>query len=276
VTRIALCLAAGALALQGAIAQEAFTMRYRLAGDHVYRFHDTAAVTTDRRIGVTMAKSLYTTGGTLRVATTEVGADGSTVMTVFAEAVHASLRSHDTTITPTFTYTRGSRVRLSKLGEILSWEAINNANPPAVIQGMERVDMLRLHTFPAAPVRIGGKWRSVLRDTVDRGGGGRSVEVTVFQSTLQGRESRAGHDCLKVSFTGTTTVTGKWSDTTMAYSMTGSGKSSGTYLVDIATGLPVAEDARDDNKNTLTVTGARAMEIHTSSSTVRRRTLTED
>jgi len=190
--------------------------------------------------------------------------------------VHASLRSHDTTITPTFTYTRGSRVRLSKLGEILSWEAINNANPPAVIQGMERVDMLRLHTFPAAPVRIGGKWRSVLRDTVDRGGGGRSVEVTVFQSTLQGRESRAGHDCLKVSFTGTTTVTGKWSDTTMAYSMTGSGKSSGTYLVDIATGLPVAEDARDDNKNTLTVTGARAMEIHTSSSTVRRRTLTED
>jgi len=266
------------LALQPATAQEQFTLLYKLAKDHTYRFHDTLVVTSSQEMMGQEMKATSTVVSTARVVTSDVRADGSTVLTVSADGMTVSVKSpmQDTTITLSNVVGKRSRVTLSKLGETLARETIDTVKLSGMSMSAGRQDMLRLHIFPDKPVAIGEKWKTVKPDTTEMGGGGRMVTVATGESTLQGKEPRAGHDCLKVTFTGTMTLTGKWSANGMEFYIEGNGKTGGTYFVDIATGLPVVEDSRYDVESTVAITGQQNMTVPSSQSAVSHRTLLEN
>jgi len=273
-----LLVTAGALGLQAASAQEQYTLTYRFAKDHPYRFRDTTTVTSSQEMMGQEMKVASTVVITSRMIPAEAKADGSTVVTVSADGVMMKIKSpmQDTTLTLSNAVGKRTRLTLSKLGETLAREVVDTVKVTGMSMAAGRQDMLRLHVFPDHPVKVGEKWKTVKPDTTDMGGGGKMVTVSNGESTLMGKEPHAGHECLKISYTGTLTLTGKWSMNGMEFFLEGGGKTSGTYLVDPATGLPVIEDSRYDVESTVAITGQQNMTVPSSQSAVTHRMLLED
>jgi len=275
-----LLFAAGALALQTAQAQEQYTLTYRLAKDHPYRFRDTTVVTSSQEMMGQEMKSTSTLVSTMRVVPTELKPDGSTVAEVSAEGMMAAVRNArmDTTFTFPDLVGKRSRVTLSKRGETLKHEVVDTVQTStlAMAAGVGRQEMMRFQVLPDKPVSIGDKWKTVKPDTAGMGPGGQVVTLVSGESTLLGKESHGKHECLKISFTGTLTLTGKGSMNGMQFYLEGNGKSSATYLVDIATGLAIVADSRNDVETTVALTGQQNMTIPGSQSAVTHRLLLED
>ena len=273
-----LLLAAGALALQTAAAQEQYTLTYKLAKDHPYRFRDTTMVSSSQEMMGQEMKSSTTIVGTIRLVPREVKPDGATVAEVSAEAMSATVKNarQDTTLTFPELVGKRSRVTVSMLGETLAREVIDTVKQTAMMMSVGRQDMLRFQVYPGKPVRVGEKWKTVKPDTTAMGSGGKVITVATGESTLLGKETHGTHECLKISFTGTLTLTGKGSMNGMEFFLEGNGKTTGTFLVDISTGLALVADTRNDVETTVALTGQQNMTIPGSQSAVSHRTMLED
>ena len=275
-----LLLAAGTLALQTAAAQEQFTLTYKLAKDHPYRFRDTTVVTSSQEMMGQEMKSTSTIVTTMRVVPTELRPDGSTVAEVSAEGISASVRNArmDTTITFPDLVGKRSRVTLSKTGETLRHEVMDTVkqNTMAMAAGVGRQEMMRFQVLPDKPVKVGDKWKTVKPDTTGMGPGGQVITVASGESTLLGRETHGKYECLKIGYAGTLTLTGKGSMNGMEFYLEGNGKTTGTYLVDIATGLAIVADSKNSVETTVALTGQQNMTIPGSQSAVTHRLLLEE
>lgn len=276
-TTLLLAICAGALALRTADAQERYTMEYRLAKDHVYRFSDTTNVKISQEMMGQEMKSTSTALSTTRLVPTEVKSDGSTVMTVSADAMSVSIRNArmDTTLILTDVIGKKSRLTISKLGETISRDIIDTVRLTGMAAQTGRQDMVRLHMMPAKPVTIGEKWTSSKPDTFDTGGG-KMVTVATGDFTLLAREKKMGYECLKISYTGKMTISGKGTMGGADYFVEGNGTTGGTYFVDAATGLPVWEESKYDIESTVAITGAQNMTIPGSQSATLHRILLKD
>jgi hypothetical protein len=140
---------------------------------------------------------------------------------------------------------------------------------------MGRQDLIRLHTMPTKPVKIGEKWTATKPDTNDAMGG-RMVTLSTGDFTLLSRENRLGVDCLKISYTGKMTVKGKGTMNGMDFFVEGSGTTSGTYFQAVKTGLTVWEDSKYDVESTVALTGAQNLTIPSSTSVSSHRILLKD
>ena len=138
-----------------------------------------------------------------------------------------------------------------------------------------RQDMVRLHLMPPKPVKIGEKWTSTKPDTSESMGG-KIATVATGDFTLLAKETHMGVQCLKISYVGKLAISGKGSMNGADFFVEGTGTTSGTYFVDIATGLPVREDSGYDMESTVALTGAQNMTIPSSTSVSAHRTLLKD
>jgi hypothetical protein len=271
-------LCAGALALQSAAAQEQYTLTYRLAKDHAYRFADTMTVKSSQEMMGQEMKTSSTIFTRTKLVPSEVKADGSTVLTVSAEAMSMTVKNArmDTTMIPTEMIGKRTLLTISKLGETLKREVIDTVKQGGMGATTGRQDMVRLHLMPAKAVKIGDTWQSTKPDTMPMPSGGQMITVATGDFTLLAKEPKMGLECLKISYTGKVTITGKWSQNGMDFFIEGSGTTGGTYFVDASTGLPVVEDSKTDVESTVAITGAQSMTVPGSQSAVTHRMLLRD
>ena len=272
-----LILFAGSAASLTARAQEQYTLQYKLEKGKVYRFADTTLVKSSQEVMGQEVKSTSTVAATTRLVPAEIRPDGSTVLTVSPDVMNVSVKSNrmDTTIVLKEAIGKRTRLTISKLGETLSREVIDTARFSGMAAQAGRQDMVRLHIMPSKPVRIGEKWTGIKPDTSDAMGG-RMITVSTGDFSLLAKESKHGIECLKISYTGKLTISGKGSMNGAEFFVEGTGTTSGTYFVDIATGLPVLEDSRYDVESTVAITGAQNMTIPSSQSVTVHRILLKD
>jgi hypothetical protein len=181
----------------------------------------------------------------------------------------------DTTIIIKDAIGKRTRLTISKLGETISREVIDTVKLTGMAAQTGRQDMVRLHLMPPTPVKIGEKWTSTKPDTSESMGG-KIATVATGDFTLLAKETHMGVQCLKISYAGKLTISGKGSMNGADFFVEGTGTTSGTYFVDIATGLPVREDSRYDMESTVALTGAQNMTIPSSTSVTTHRTLLKD
>jgi hypothetical protein len=263
-----------AVAIPAANAQEQYTLEYKLAKDKVYRFVDTTLVKSSQEMMGQEVKSISTVLATTRLVPTEIRADGSTVLTVTPEQMTVNVKNArmDTTIVIKEMIGKRSRLTISKLGESLGREVVDSVKLTGLAGQTGRQDMIRLHIMPPKPVKIGEKWTATKPDTFDTQGG-KMVTVSTGDFTLLSKETKRGTECLKISYTGKMTISGKGTMNGMEFFVEGSGTTSGTYFVDTATGLPVWEDSKYDVESTVAITGAQNMTIPGSQSVTAHRIL---
>ena len=108
------------------------------------------------------------------------------------------------------------------------------------------------------------------------GSGGKVITIVTGESTVLGKETHGTHECLKISFAGTLTLSGKGSMNGMEFFLEGNGKTAGTFLVDISTGLALVADTKNDVETTVALTGQQNMTIPGSQSAVSHRLMLED
>jgi hypothetical protein len=272
-----LVLFAGAVASTGARAQEEFTLQYRLEKGKVYRFADTTFVKASQEMMGQEIKSTSTVVATTRLVPSEIRTDGSTVLTVSPELMSVSVKNArmDTTISIKDAVGKRTRLTISKLGETISREVIDTVKLTGMAAQTGRQDMVRLHLMPPKPVKIGEKWTSTKPDTSESMGG-KIATVATGDFTLLAKETHMGVQCLKISYVGKLAISGKGSMNGADFFVEGTGNTSGTYFVDIATGLPVREDSKYDMESTVALTGAQNMTIPSSTSVSAHRTLLKD
>jgi len=272
-----LILFAGAVASQAADAQEQFTMQYRLEKGKVYRFADTTFVKASQEVMGQEVKSTSTVVATTRLVPAEIRADGATVLTVSPDLMSVSIKNArmDTTMILNDAIGKRTRLTISKLGETISREVIDTVKLSGMAAASGRQDMVRLHLMPPNPVKIGEKWTSTKPDTSESMGG-KIATVATGDFTLLAKETKLGVQCLKISYAGKLTISGKGSMNGADFFVEGTGTTSGTYFVDIATGMPVREDSKYDMESTVALTGAQNMTIPSSTSVTAHRTLLKD
>ena len=272
-----LLLVAGTAASPAADAQEQFTLQYKLEKGKVYRFADTTFVKSSQEMMGQEVKSTSTVLATTRLVPSEIRADGSTVLTVSPDLMSVSVKNArmDTTIILKDAIGKRTRLTISKLGETISREVIDTVKLSGMAAQTGRQDMVRLHLMPPTPVKVGEKWTSTKPDTSESMGG-KIATVATGDFTLLAKETHMGVQCLKISYAGKLTISGKGSMNGADFFVEGTGTTSGTYFVDIATGLPVREDSRYDMESTVALTGAQNMTIPSSTSVTTHRTLLKD
>jgi hypothetical protein len=272
-----LILFAGAVASLAADAQELYTLQYKLEKGKVYRFADTTLVKSSQEMMGQEVKSTSTVLATTRLVPTEIRADGSTVLTVSPDVMSVSVKSArmDTTMVLQDAIGKRTRLTISKLGETIGRAVIDTVKFSGMAATAGRQDMVRLHIMPSKPVKIGEKWTATKPDTSEAMGG-KMVTVSTGDFTLLSKEAKSGTECLKISYTGKLTISGKGSMNGADFFVEGTGTTSGTYFVDIATGMPVWEDSKYDVESTVALTGAQNMTIPSSTSVTAHRILLKD
>jgi hypothetical protein len=158
-----------------------------------------------------------------------------------------------------------TRITLSTLGKVLKRAVIDSINTPnGPMRGGSIRDAMRAHILPEAPVSVGGTWNGSMADT-NEAMGGKLVTATTLTYTLVGEEQKAGYACVKITFTGTTTIEGKGSGMGMEIFTEGKGTVGGTLWFDVAAGVTVTEEVKLESEMTAAVTGQQSMTIPMSS-----------
>lgn len=274
---MAVVFCAGALALQPALAQDHYTLEYRFVQGKTYRFADSINIKTSQEVMGQEMKSSSTVFATTRVVPSEVKSDGMAVLVISPDNMNFSLKSKqlDTTIVLKEMIGKRTRLTISKLGEFTRREVIDTVRLEGLAASAGQRDLIRFHTYPAKPVKVGEKWSSTRPDTTEASG----VKValkTSFEYTLVGKEKHRGIECLKISYAGTISFSGKGSAMGGTFYVEGTGKASGTCFVDPANGLPISEDSTTDTESTVAITGQQNMTIPSSQSIISHRTLLSD
>jgi hypothetical protein len=272
---VAFC--AFAMAVDSVQAQEEYSLQYRFVKGKTYRLSDSLDLKSTQEMMGQEMKSTSTILMTTKLVAADVDDNGSTVLTISPEALKLSVKSPqmDTTMSPQEPIGKRSRVTVSRLGELSRREVVDTVKMTGIMRVLSQRETVRFHIFAGRPVKVGGTWTSTKVDTMDTMGSKVSTTTTT-NYTILSREKLGGRDCLKISFTGKSTFSGKGSMMGGEFFLEGSGTTSGAVFVDPANGLPLSEDLASETETTVALTGQQKMTIPGSQSMTLHRVLQVD
>jgi hypothetical protein len=270
---VACALCCAAFTMQ-AVAGGPYTLRLGMQQGKTYIFGDVVkADVTQEMMGQEM-KSATQAISVSRLVIESAAADRISGITSL-DSITVSVKSprSDTTMVLQELIGKRSRIILSPLGRVIGKSVIDSAGRAgSMMRGAASRDGMRAHIFPEAPVAAGGTWRGVIPDT-NEAMGGKLVTTTTLSYILAGEEEKAGHACVKITYTGTLAVEGKGSMMGAEIFTEGTGTLSGTLYVDVAAGLIVADESKMESDLTAAITGAQNMTMPISTVATTARTL---
>ncbi len=254
--------------IAAAMAQESFTLEHKFEKGKTY--HYTAAANskvTQEMSGQEMHVAMEA-WFVPSISLERMTPDGNIVLVYAADSARAHIKAPNMDSTLAMANLIGKRTRLtvSPKGEVLKREVIDSVKTDRFMSGLGLRELIKLPRLAAGPVRMGDKWNVTQADTNDLGGG-KIVTTTNTAYTLAGKEKVQGHDCLKITYTGTASTAGKGSMMGMELFVEGTGKSTGTFYFDPEKGMFVRNEAKQENETTMAATGQQNMTIPISSTT---------
>jgi hypothetical protein len=119
-------------------------------------------------------------------------------------------------------------------------------------------EVMNIFLLPEKELKVGDKWNDSRTDTADVGTG-KMVNSMDVEYTLAGTEVQSGHQCLKITYTGKLSTSGKMNRMGMDIFTEGTGKVAGTLYFDHVKGLLVRDESTRDVESTVAVTGQQNM-----------------
>jgi len=275
--RTAILLVVAGMFASTAFAQESYTLQYKYRAGKTYRYANLIATASTREMMGREVKTNADVTMTSRFLVEGAAQDGALTLVASVDSIRVSVKSPemDTTIVPTELTGKRTRLVLTPLGVVKSRTVIDSVQAQAMSFGVGQRDVMKFHRLEAKPVKIGGRWSISSADSLDMMGG-TSIITTDMAYTLAGKENAKGHDCLKISYTGTSTTVGKGSMMGMEIFIEGTSKLNGAFLFDPALGIIVSEETHANNESTVATTGQQAMTIPVSTTISSSQTLLED
>jgi hypothetical protein len=266
-------LAVSSMSLQA----QTYTLRYDFKKGETYRFRENAAITDTREMGGQEMKSTSSLAGVTRMVVENRGEDGSMVCLISSDSMMVALKSPmmDTTMTLTALLGKRTRITSSPLGAIGAREMVDTVKLQGMMRAMAQRESFALHRLPEKPVAIGGTWHGTVSDTTSTPDGSRTT-TSDLDYTVAGMETKWGGDCLRITYKGTLTYTGKGKMRGMEFFMEGTGNISGTLSFDPNRGLPFEEVSTRETETTIAITGEQNMTMPSTQSVKSTRTLIQE
>jgi hypothetical protein len=253
-----------------ATAQDVFELSYGMKkGDVLFFNENTVTTTVQERMGEEM-KNTVTVRTKVKWVVEDVTADG--VITIIASPEEIAIDApgmqegrrggrNDSTAIKEMIGKR-TKIVVTAAGRVVSQTALDPA--PAGRRGSMR-QASRFFALPERPVGIGDTWKSTGADTINVGFS-RALAKYTLTYTVDAKEQRLGHDCLKVSYKGKQDLSGQGEMRGTTFSLEGTGTLSGVAYIDYAKGLIIEEQANNDQQAIIAMTGEREMTMPMSQS----------
>jgi len=255
------------------LAQDA--LEYKFAKGKTYLFSTVTSSNMTQEMGGQEMKMSQGNRFLLRALVDEVK-NGSAVLLVSADSAvtHSKNPMRDTTMVLTDLIGKRMKITVSKSGDILDRQVVDSVTFGGQMRGAQR-ELLSLLVLPVKPVKQGDKWNLTKNDTVDQMGG-KIFTATQFEFSHAGKETKLGHNCVKINFTAKISTNGNMKMQGMELFVEGGGKVSGTLYFDHDKGIPVLVDSQTDTETTMAATGQQQMTIPISSSQKATTTLVQE
>ena len=255
------------------LAQDA--LEYKFAKGKTYLFSTVTSSNMTQEMGGQEMKMSQGNRFLLRALVDEVK-NGSAVLLVSADSAvtHSKNPMRDTTMVLTDLIGKRMKITVSKSGDILDRQVVDSVTFGGQMRGAQR-ELLSLLVLPVKPVKQGDKWNLTKNDTVDQMGG-KIFTATQFEFSHAGKETKLGHNCVRINFTAKISTNGNMKMQGMELFVEGGGKVSGTLYFDHDKGIPVLVDSQTDTETTMAATGQQQMTIPISSSQKATTTLVQE
>lgn len=239
-------------------AQSAHKLQYKMEKGKTYRYE----ILSDGSFTQTMmGQEMKITTNVLitnRIVIEDVTKDGNIVMLASMDSgrVSTKMPMKDTTISLDNFAGKRTRIVMDKLGNVLKREIVDT------LEGGQMASMaqMQLAQFFILSGDAVSSWKSSKTDTLDMMGG-KIVNVSDMDMSIQGSEAVAGHNSLKIPFTGKITSNGKTNMMGQELFIEGNGKVSGTFYFDEKAGLMSLSETLTDLDMTMATTGENNMII---------------
>ncbi|HLP18636.1 MAG TPA: hypothetical protein VK470_20430, partial [Bacteroidota bacterium] len=187
------------------------------------------------------------------------------------QTVHNPMK--DTTIVGGESIGKRVELKISKEGKKLSATVLDSIAVNPMGGSDQRLQAFREHQLDAsASAKAGSTWNAATIDTVNQSGLKLVVDSKTV-CTVKGKESKAGHDCVVVEYTGTMKLDGKGAMMGMNMTAEGNGKIAGTFYFDTVAGVVINDDSKTDLDMTIATTGQQQMVIPVTQTVKMTRTL---
>jgi hypothetical protein len=187
--------------------------------------------------------------------------DGTASVLVSASdiSVHSSVMGRDTTLQYKDLKDK-VRNKLANTGKSLSSEKVDSSDVSAVVN---QLDLGKLKFLPGKAVKIGDKWQDKPVDhKKPTSGNPFTIDISSdIEYTFTGKETVNGMEYLKISLSGTMTITGKGSQMGMEMFIEGTGKNEGFSYFDTKTCMIVSSDENTEMNMNIAVSGPQNMTI---------------
>jgi hypothetical protein len=254
--------------LAAASAQDTYTLQHKFEQGKTYHYSATANSKVDQEMGGMAMHVTSEAWFVPNIVLEKMTPEGNLVLVYSADSAktHLKMPNMDTTMVLNNIVGKRTRLTVTPRGEILKRETIDSVKTDRMMTGIGLRELVRLPRLAAGPVKMGDKWNVTQVDTNELGGG-KIVTTTNIAYTLAGKEKMQNHDCLKVTYTGTSATAGKGSMRGLDLFVEGTGKTSGTFYFDADKGMFVRNEAKAESETTMAATGEQNMTIPISSTT---------
>ena len=256
------------------LSQDSYKLEYKFQKGKTYRY---SSKTNSNIIQEMMGKEMKMTNTgemVVRMVVDNVTKEGNGVLLVSFDSAKNTIKSQmmDSTMTLDNLIGKKTKITVSKIGTVVAREVIDTVKMEGPMGNAGQRGMTSMIKLPEKAIKIGEKWKSTNIDTIESMCG-KIHHTADMEFTLSGKEKKAGHDCLKIDYTGTTADTGKMMMGGMELFVEGNGKVKGTLYFDPQVGLTILDESTTDTEQTMAITGQQNMTIPMSSSTKSIRTL---
>ncbi len=250
--------------------QESYHLKYNMEKGKTLRYRAVTNNDITQEMQGQEMKMLSNSKSVVRLVVDNVLANGNIVLVISADSMVTQSKNPmmDTTMVMKSMIGKRMRITINGTGKVESREVIDSTQYD--MAGMNtrtpQREVMNILNLPEKVLKIGEKWNDSKTDTADVGTG-KMMNTSDIEFTLVGKEAMYGRDCLKITYSGKITTSGKMNRMGMDIFTEGTGKIAGTLYFDHVKGLLVHDESTRDIESTIAVTGQQNMTIPMTTST---------
>lgn len=257
--------------------QEAYNLQYKFSKGKAYLYRNETALNSTQEVMGQEMKFNTTSQSVMRFKVDNVAENGDADMIISFDSllVNTSMMGRDTTLDLSSLIGKRAKATVTNLGIVKNYEMIDSVDEKFKMISISHQVSQFFAQLAGTKIKDGEAWNNNRIDTI-KSMGSSIIDTMDFAYTLSGKESKLGHECLKIPFTANLKMHGNGNMQGMDLYIEGSGKLTGTVYFDAQSGLIVYSETNMDSDMTMATSGQQSMVIPMTQSTKSIQTLISD
>lgn len=260
--------------LMQASSQETFKLEHKFERGKTYHYKDIVSSKVIQEMMGTESRVDTKSEFVHKLVVDSVSANGDVVLIISFDSARVSLQQKklDTTIVVNEIIGKRKKITLSKLGKVEHKVVIDKIKLGKDMTGEVINEAISFPIFTDREIKIGDKWTSTSIDTVEMMGSKMPLKTNASY-TIAKKETKLGHECLKIEYQAETESEGKTTMQGVELYIETSGDIEGNIYFDPKAGLVIYEEVETDISTTLATTGPQSMMIPITQTSKLKRTI---